>query len=613
MEFKARLRIIVLITFFIKITDPGFGQVTLDHRVFLKEIENSSTKIYENCLQKYNSYLRDHPGNILVWIEKCKFIQLAQYDDDMDFNPNQEDYDSCFISLTTLYPKNPEVILYQIDNSWGDELKDIFKRTEELIIDNPSDWTRAHLGLLYFKIAEQFYNDSEYNKAYSYIKKAIDNDEGLKSSLLYAQLLKELNRSEEALEALLSQKDTTGETWQLVQKANLLLELKAYSKAAEMFNLIFIIDSGYNNNYELAMSLEGVGKYDLSRKYLLRDTSNDWSKEEALKNLLIHDLKYHKGDTCIETYNKFRNYGYKVDPLSLYRLRLFVTNPFQPWKSRDLIGLLTLIGVVFLLLLLPSIWILPIYFAGNYWGFVNPVKSNKAQWGLKWFWVISFSYLFSSLIVGVSNPEYFYSQFSFSYYEPELNQEDMGRVTLIFILTFGAIGLISLYKKNLRVLLSENWSVKKSILLGFVVAFAFRSISTIYIKIGSLGLGISIDELTSIPNILFSSRQEIAALLATYGKLTGFILICIFVPLYEEIIFRGIILDSCQKYINFNAANFIQAALFGLVHLNLFLFPVFFVFGIITGIMRKHSNGLLPGIVFHSANNTLAIALLLFI
>jgi len=611
MNRKIHILFFILLNVLITPAEILFGQITLDHKVFLKEIENSSNIIYGECLEKYNTYLRDHPDDILVQIEKCKFIQLAQYDEDMEFNPNQEEYDSCFTALINKYPVNSEVILYQIENSWGDELKEIFRTTELLIKEKPEDWSESNLGTLYLKISDQFYSDSEYENAYSYIQKSIAHDEKVKSSLLYANILKGLDRSEEALEVLISHRDTTGETWPLVQKANLLFELKAYQEAIEMFNLIFEIDSSYNNNYELAKSLEGIGKYDLSRKYYLRDTAQNWSKETALKNLLNHDLKYQSGDICIETYNKYRSIGYKVDPLSLYRLKLLVNNPSQPWKIRDLAGLLTLIGVIILLIFIPSIWILPVYFIGNYWNLTNQKKTSKSHWGLKWFWIVSFGYLFAALIVGIFYPDYLYSQFSFSYYDSDLNQQDLGRVTLISILVFGATGLVALYKKDLKILLSEKWSIKKSVLLGFGIILAFKLISLIYLRIGTLGLGMSLDELTTIPNILFSSKQEIEALVVNYGKVISFILICLFVPLYEEVIFRGIILDSCQEYLNFKTANIIQATLFGIIHLNLFLFPVFFMFGIMTGLMKKQSQGLLPGIVSHSVNNTLSIALLL--
>lgn len=611
MKYRILLKFIIIICVFTNPAEYAFSQTTLDHRVFLREIKNSSNIIYAECIEEYNSYLRDHPDDILVQIEKCRFLQLAQYDEDMDLNPNQKEFDSCLAALILKYPENPEVILYQIENSWGDELQQIFVAAEKSIEENPEFWSKSNLAKLYLQISDEYFFDADYLKAYSYIQKAIVNDETIKTSLSYAWVLKELDKPKEALEVLIANRDTTGETWQLVEKANLLLELKAFSAATEVFNLVLKIDSNYNNNYELAKSAEGLGEYNLSREYYLRDTIHYWSKEIAIKNLLIHDLKYHGGDTCIDTYNKYRNIGYSVDPLSLYRLNLFLTDPSQPWKSRDLPGLLTLVGVAILLLTLPSVWILPIYFIGNYWNFIHKEKSNTFRWGLKWFWLISFGYLFSSLIVGVASPDYFYSLFSFSYYDSDLNHADLGRATLVSIISLGVFGLIPLYGRNLRVLLSENWSIGKSVLLGFGLALAFKVISKIYIQIGTSNLGLSIDELTTVQNILFSSRQEIEALFGHYGKLIGFILVCLFVPIYEEVVFRGVILDSCQKHINFRTGNIIQAVLFGIVHFNLFLFPVFFVFGIITGLMRKKSQGLLPGIVFHSVNNSLAVLFLL--
>lgn len=611
MKYKLLLQLATVLCVFINQTEYSFGQITLDHRVFLKEIENSSNQIYGECLEEYNSYLQHHPSDVPVLIEKCRFIQLAQYDADMEYNPNQEVFDSCFASLISMYPNNPEVILYQIENSWGEELEEIFRTTELLIKDKPEEWTMANLGTLYFNISEQYYNDSDYQNANCYIQKAIENDTKFETSLLYAQILNESDRQEEALKVLVSDKDSTGDTWQLVQKANLLLELKAYSEAIEMFNMIIRIDSSYNNNYELSQSLEGAGKYDLARLYLLRDTALTWSKETTLKNLLVHDLKYHETDTCIKTYNEYRNLGYSVDPLAFYRLKIFLADPTLQWKLRDFPGLFTLIAVILLLLIIPPLWILPIYSAGIYWNLKSKKKLYESVWGLKWFWIVSFGYLFTSIIVGISVPEYYYSHFDSSYYVAELSKEDLGRVTLITIIVFGTIGLIGLYKKDLKVLLSANWSIKKSLLIGFGIVIAFKLISSLYIKIGTQVFGLSLDEITTIPNILFSSKQEVEALFSNYGNLIGVLLICLFVPLYEEVVFRGVILDSCQRHINFTTANIIQAAIFGLVHLNLFLFPVFFMFGLIAGVLRMRSQGLLPGIAFHSANNTLSILVLL--
>jgi membrane protease YdiL (CAAX protease family) len=340
------------------------------------------------------------------------------------------------------------------------------------------------------------------------------------------------------------------------------------------------------------------------------DTSQNWNKETALRNLLIHDLKYQGGSVCIDTYNDFRDSGYTVDPIAIYRLKLFFSHPFQAWKFRDIPGMLCFIASIILLLILPFIWILPVYFIGHKWGWISRKKFYESIWGLKIFWIVSFGYLIASFLSVAAQPEYFYSLFN-SYEDLELSENKKGFMSLLFTLIFAVFSLASLYKIKGSVLLSMNWPIRKSIFLSIGVLLAFKLITGVYIGIGLSKWGITADDLTGITNLLMSTRQDIEALMNTYGKGTGFVLICLLVPFYEEIVFRGVILDSCQRYINFNVANLIQSTLFATVHMSLFLFPVFFIFGIVTGIMRKKSGGLLAGFVFHIVNNVLAISLIL--
>jgi hypothetical protein len=73
----------------------------------------------------------------------------------------------------------------------------------------------------------------------------------------------------------------------------------------------------------LANSLEGIGEFDAARSYLIADTNKTWGKNAALLNLLKHDIKYQSGERCITTYNEYRNLGFKMDPIGLYRLKIF--------------------------------------------------------------------------------------------------------------------------------------------------------------------------------------------------------------------------------------------------------------------------------------------------
>ncbi len=610
MKFNTILRTL-LISIYLVFTSGVFAQ-TLDSKILIKDLENSSNNLFKEYLRLYDDYLKQHPNDVKIHIEKCKFLQGAQYNEVQEINPNQGAADSCCAALIKAYPDHPEVLIFQTTYQWGDELKEVFASAESSIEKNPKAWSDQNLGMLYKSMSEQHFSDEEFKEAYLYLQKAISKAEEYKFTLDHARILLSLKKEAEALKVLLSMKDTTEQLWILSQKASMLLELKAYKEALELYNKINKIDSSYNNKENIANILEEVGQIDLARNCLVSDTGMEWRKETSIRNLLIHDLKYESGDKCIESYNKYRDLGFLKDPLGIYRLKIFFSHPLQPLSFRDVLAILLFIVAILLLVLIPSIWILPVYFIGHKWNFLSRAKAFDSEWGLKSFWFISFGYLFASFVTFFAEPEALNAFFSSSNYAVELNQEKSGLSNMIFILTFALFGFAALYKINLKVLLSSEWSIKKSILTSIGIMFIFKIITGIYIGIGAKFFGVSIDDIASISQIFFTSREEIEALIAFSGKGTAFLLICLLVPLYEEIIFRGVILGSCQQYTNFHMANFIQAILFAAIHMNLFLFPVFLLFGIITGILRKKSGGLLGGIVFHIINNILAISVLLF-
>jgi membrane protease YdiL (CAAX protease family) len=584
---------------------------TFDHEVFLKEMENSNDRMYQQILNKYETYLEQCPNDVPVWIQKCQFIQLAQYDEYEECNPNQAAFDSCVAYLNEQFPNHPDVLLFQISNSWGDERKEMFQKANHSIKQNQKTWSTQQRGELYATMSTQYYWEDSVQQALMYMKLAIAQDESHGSSVEYARLLVDVDQKEEALEVLGIMDCSTVEIWQLNQMANLYLTLEAYDSALEVFQKIGALDSSYVDNLELANTLEGIGEYNHARSYLLTDTTNSWDRATALKNLLFHDLKYQDGDVCLSSYNAFRDMGFIKDPLALYRLKLFFAHPFMSWKLRDLGSLLLLVFILVLLLLLPSIWILPIHFVGHRWHFFTSDSTHSMGWGLKAFWLVSAGYLLASFLASMTNIEYLYSLYDDSIYLEELDEQNLGFMTLVFILIFACFGLATLHKMKFTAFISPNWSIRRSIWTGVGFLLLYRLMVGVYVRIGVTHWGLTLDELTTVPHLFLSSKQEIMALVATYGKWVGLLVVCLLVPVYEEVVFRGVILESCQHYIRFHAANVIQAALFAMVHMNLFLFPVFFLFGIIAGMLRKKSGGLLSGAVFHVFNNLLAMVWML--
>jgi membrane protease YdiL (CAAX protease family) len=219
--------------------------------------------------------------------------------------------------------------------------------------------------------------------------------------------------------------------------------------------------------------------------------------------------------------------------------------------------------------------------------------------------------LIANFAAQLINPEYINSLIARTRYNSIITSEEEGARFLLFILVAAFFGFTALYKVDLKVLSTKYWKVGRSIAITIGWFVVFKIISGIYLQIGVKLFDVKIDDLTSIPNILLSSRTDIDALLANYGNGVGFLIIGFVGPCFEEIFFRGVILDSCKRYLNFNFANILQSALFATIHYNLFLFPVFFSFGILTGILRKRSGGMFSGIVFHIINNILAVAVMI--
>ena len=92
----------------------------------------------------------------------------------------------------------------------------------------------------------------------------------------------------------------------------------------------------------------------------------------------------------------------------------------------------------------------------------------------------------------------------------------------------------------------------------------------------------------------------------------GYVAVGILVPLAEEVVFRGAILRTLLGIMskkNHWVAIMISAAIFGVVHANLAQFINALLMGLILGWMYYRTGSLVPGILLHWVNNTMAYVL----
>lgn len=94
--------------------------------------------------------------------------------------------------------------------------------------------------------------------------------------------------------------------------------------------------------------------------------------------------------------------------------------------------------------------------------------------------------------------------------------------------------------------------------------------------------------------------------LIQYGLL--FFAVAIFVPVVEEIIFRGILIERFGSKYGYKTAVILSSALFGVLHMDIIGATLF---GVVLGVLYLRTRSLLLPVLIHAANNG-AVMLMIF-
>ena len=106
-----------------------------------------------------------------------------------------------------------------------------------------------------------------------------------------------------------------------------------------------------------------------------------------------------------------------------------------------------------------------------------------------------------------------------------------------------------------------------------------------------------------------TARHLLAGLGTWHWVLFGAVM-GLLVPVLEEAYFRGCLLSALKGRWGPRVALVGSALAFGILHLNVMLLPVYFLLGILTGLLYQRTGNLLAPVAFHSLNNIASIAVL---
>jgi len=110
-----------------------------------------------------------------------------------------------------------------------------------------------------------------------------------------------------------------------------------------------------------------------------------------------------------------------------------------------------------------------------------------------------------------------------------------------------------------------------------------------------------------LPNIVEAEFDMIL------GNRYGYFVIGLLAPLAEELVFRGAILRALLRWKpNPWIGIVISALMFSAVHMNPAQMPHAFLIGLLLGWMYWRTDSIVPGVVYHWVNNTIAYVLYVF-
>lgn len=579
----------------------------IDHAHHLQQLGSARDSLYRTILSDYDQYIRLHPREHKVRIERCRFIETAYYDSYEDYNPNYELAQACADTLLQVFPRNPEVLLYPTVFLYGDTLGSYLHRLEDEIKLDTSVW-KSYQWDLYHQLAQHYGQAENDEMAIHYGELAIAYNDTLDVSLLLARSYRKLSRDIEALDALLLQVDSTDAVWSLNEKGRMLMELGANDKAIEAFRIASAKNTEVQNWGELANAMIKNGLIEEARGLLLKEVeaSTAWNGSDALRKLWLYDMSYGSPDSAKHNYRKLVEQDFYNDVFGVDRMRMIAKAPLMGWNFVDAIHVLLLLLLLASVIVVPYLWILPIHYYGTYCRQQGKLFAQPTfQWGLRHLWIASSVWLASDVLAllffDYPSITAMFGESTFGEEAPPVSKNVADLDIFFFVgLLVGSIALLK--REDFEGFLQRLGGNMTHIGIGIMLAIALKIALSIYV-VTFQNLGV---DFTEGAMISASVTDSILSINKYYNPLLGFLFVVVFAPFYEEILFRGVFLSACQKNMALWLANLLQASVFALVHQSLVYFPFYLAFGLVAGYYTRKTGSLITGTSMHMMNNAMA-------
>lgn len=571
----------------------------------VKLIESAQEDRYHAIVAAYARECVARPYDAALALERVKFIEHFANAEDLTIESAEDDRKQALANLTSRFPIAPGTVLYLLDHAYGPDFETKANDYAPLV----PRWPAAQRAQFFLQRANAASGDGRSARMKSYARLSFEAEPTGEAGLLLANAAHEANDTAECLRILSHRVFDSVVPWQKKQKMDLLFDLKQSDRAVALYREIKAEVPELLNQSETAMRLARAGQVDEARAILGRMPVNEWNRERATRSRFDFELEFGDAAHARDAYRTLRDTGIKADPILRDRIELFWKHPGLGWTAKDLAGAILLGLLIAAVALAPLLFLIPVH----YWSLLRARRGKTsawpgARWGLRGAWA-ALGVLFCADVaaIWVFQPQLMRTWWNDRGVAERLQDRTLlSEQALVWIALTVILTALLWRARAWRLLGGGQWRGWKTIGLGLAATLGLRIGLVIYTLVWPEAIA------GDFASFSPETRQLCFALLKHLGPFGLMATVGLLVPVLEELLFRGVLLQALARHIPFGWANVGQALAFAAVHENLRLLPFFFSFGIVGGILARRSDGLLASIMMHAGNNLLAcLALIL--
>lgn len=556
----------------------------------VEHVMDRKSAAYAEVLAAYDAALLESPEDVATAVARCHFVARFIDNDYGDWIDSAHDeYERCRETLAADHADAPAAQLFALNQLWGDEQIAL----GETMLSNANGWpTEMRRELLATLSQAHGYNENQTRAGQLAVLAAeLGDTKRIPTAVAY---LAASNRTDEAVR-LLREAPVATNQYEARQRVEAALDLPNSDVALQEWS------RHQDAGLEFGLPLQIRAHLHAGDAAMAAGLLESAGKGVFIPAQVRFDVAMATGDhraaAATVDLSNIDAFGQ-----NLTRFAMLVTAAPTTLLSSSgmLLGLVVCILLLACLALVPGIMLIPVH----YRGLVRRLKGKQAtplfeQAGLRHAWfALALLFCVPTVVMLLLEPAAAITLFGG---ETLPDAHALSRM-MLWSTVVGLAFTIPLFRRwEARQLIGDRTTLRAwwRVLLAWVVLIGVGF--TLGLWHANNGGAPETMQTLTIDAIASSASHQ-------YGLFLILFLMVVLVPIFEELVYRGLLLGGLSRHISFGWANLLQAIMFAASHDDWPRFPFYLVLGLLAGWLVKRTGALSPAIALHALNNLLAFA-----